>query len=67
MCRHCERLVEDIEHKEIIHKFFEITATKLSKLHKKTIHPDSISVIFELNLPDIRTEFLYKVLNEIDK
>lgn len=31
MCRHCERLVEDIQHKELIHEFMEVLTVGVNR------------------------------------
>jgi hypothetical protein len=41
MCRHCERLIEDVEHKELVHRFMEVTAQKINqrKLYPQQLKP----------------------------
>ena len=31
MCRHCERLVEDVANKQLVHDFMEISAAKINR------------------------------------
>ena len=31
MCKHCERLMEDVEHKELVHRFMEVAAQKINQ------------------------------------
>ena len=54
MCRHCERLVENIEHKELIHRFMEITAEKVNRKLRATKGPTLTPVT--ANDIDIRIE-----------
>ena len=31
MCRHCEKIVEDVQHKETVHRFMEAVAAGINR------------------------------------
>jgi hypothetical protein len=48
MCRHCADLTDD---KEFVHKFMEVTAARLSRMHARTITADDIDIKIEIADP----------------
>lgn len=42
MCKHCERLVEDVEHKDLVHRFMEVTA---QKINQRKLYPQQLKSV----------------------
>ena len=59
MCRHCERLVEDVEHKELVHRFMEVSAEKINRKLRET-EPGAV-----ITADDITLEFHFRILSPI--
>lgn len=79
MCRHCERLVEDREHKPLVHEFMALLAEKINRLHRErgipsTVTADDVEFKADVPNPEYRgpssgaspavRRFLYKELME---
>lgn len=48
MCKHCEKIKEDLYAKEPIHNFMKLTAEKLSKKYNVEIVADDLDVSFTI-------------------
>lgn len=54
MCKHCERLVEDVEYKKLIHDFMAATAMKINQrkiphLNLEPITADDLEIEVQVN------------------
>lgn len=81
MCRHCERLVEDVEHKELLHKFMEVMAEKVNRRLAEQKYPqrvtaNEIDIQITATVDNLQqrlsdhpavSELLYKTLDEMHK
>lgn len=68
MCKHCERLVEDVDQKPIVHAFMEAVAKRIG------VPADRISVRFEVDVYDSEVSgkiplarAAIRMLNEMDR
>jgi hypothetical protein len=54
MCRHCERLVEDVKHKQLVHDFMALSAKKtnerLLRPGETPITADDLNIHFEVTV-----------------
>lgn len=52
MCKHCERIKEHPEDRQIVHDFMERTCLRLREMNgMRPLHPDDIEVTVEANFP----------------
>lgn len=58
MCRHCERLVEDVEHKQLVHDFMAQTAINVNRKINEDI-VDAVRTGVRVDAGNGRSELLY--------
>ena len=61
MCRHCEKIVEDVQHKETVHRFMEAAAAGINRRIREQGHETR----FPITADDIEVEL--KVTTAIRK
>jgi len=52
MCKHCERLVEDIEHKQLVHDFMVVAASGVNR----KLREDKIPIIRDVTADDLELD-----------
>lgn len=55
MCRHCERLVEDVQHKQVVHDFMEVLTAGINRTfaeRKMSLRVTPDEVEFYVTVPD---------------
>lgn len=72
MCRHCARLVEHPEDKDILHAFMERTALRVSERLGEIVTADQIDIDIHVNLPPVEAPMEWRmaatrILNEMHK
>ena len=71
MCKHCENLVEDVEHRELLHRFMTLTAEKISKRLGQLFSADDIGVEFTIRrsrlLPPAHAHLLKDILSDLNE
>jgi len=52
MCRHCERMVEDIEYKQLLHDFMAIAAKGVNR----KLREDNVPIMRDVTADDLEVE-----------
>lgn len=56
MCKHCNRLEDDVEFATLIHDFMKLVADKLSIKLGNYVHPDNVRIMFAVEEPNEKLE-----------
>lgn len=63
MCRHCDRIKDDVESKPIVHAFAADAALKMTRLHGIELAADDIDILLEVTDPEKRRAITERALS----